>query len=178
MDSMPQPQVVPHDSSIYNSSLSILDNVIFGLVATRNVNARARVFEAVRAVLKAGDHWEQVFQAGLLFRIGSGGRGLSEGQRQKLRLARALIKKPDMLILNRACSALPRGEQQALLDAVLRGPEGKGNAAPGVICLPSDPDNASLFDRVLLFENGRLVADGAADEVLPAMRSTAQMVSV
>ena len=178
MDSMPRPPVVPHDFGIYNASLSILDNVIFGLVATRNVSARARVFEAVRAVLKAGGHWESVFQAGLLFRIGSGGRGLSEAQRQKLRLARALIKKPDMLMLNRACSSLPRSEQRALLDAMLDGPEAKGDAAAGIICLPSDPDNAAMFDRVILFENGRLVADGAAGEVLPAMRSAAHMVSV
>ena len=178
MDSMPQPPVVPHDFGIYNASLSILDNVIFGLVATRNVNARARVFEAARAVLKAGGQWELVFQAGLLFSIGSGGRGLSEAQRQKLRLARAVIKKPDMLMLNRACSSLPRGDQQALLDAILDGPGGKGDAAPGVICLPSDPDNAAMFDRVILFENGRIVADGSAGEVLPTMRSAAHMVSV
>ena len=144
----------PYDATVYDASLSIIDNVIFGLVATRNVNARGRVFEAVRAVLKAGGQWDTVFEAGLLFSMGSGGRGLSEAQRQKLRLARVLVKKPDMLILNRACSILPRNEQRSCstrCSAVRAG----GRGAPGVICLPSDPENAAMFDRVILFEDGQ-----------------------
>ncbi len=178
MKELPDPPVVPHDRTNYDASLSILDNVIFGLVATRNVGARARVFEEVRAVLKSGGHWNTVFEAGLLFGVGSGGRGLSEAQRQKLRLARALLKKPDMLILNRACSILPRNEQQALLEAMLADPESEGEASPGIVCMPSDPEHAAMFDRVIVFEHGRVVADGPPAEVLPAARAAADMASV
>jgi putative ABC transport system ATP-binding protein len=178
IEAMTLPPVVPHDPAVYNPSLSILDNVLFGLIATRNVSARARVIDAVREVLKAGGHWDAVFDAGLLFQIGSGGRGLSEGQRQKLHLARALIKKPDMLILNRACSVLPKGEQQALLEAVISGFAEDGDAGPGIVCLPSDPDHAVLFDRVVVMEDGHVVADGPPDVVLPARQSPALFANV
>ncbi len=178
LEAMPDPPVLAHDPAVYDPSLSILDNVVFGLVATRNVNARARVFEAVRAVLKSGGHWDAVFEAGLRFGVGSGGRGLSDAQRQKLRLARALIKKPDILILNRACSILPRSEQQRLLEAVLGDPGDAGDTAPGIVCLPCDPEHAALFDRVIVLQNGHVVGDGPPSEVLTGPQPATQMVGV
>jgi ABC-type taurine transport system ATPase subunit len=49
---------------------------------------------------------DQVLEVGLDFEVGVGGARLSQAQRQKLGLARALVKRPDMLVVNDATAAL------------------------------------------------------------------------
>lgn len=160
------PPVRFHDPETYDASLSVLDNVLFGRMATRNVGERVRLVATVGDVLKDAGLWDKVFEAGLAFHIGVGGRGLSDEQRQKLRLARALIKQPDMLILNRACAALPAREQRAILEALVDGSPDAPGWRPGIVCLPTDAGHASLFERVLLLEGGSVAADGAPEDVL------------
>lgn len=155
-----------YDPQAYDASLSVIDNVLFGRIATRNVGERARLVESVGDVLRKADLWDTVFEAGLAFHIGIGGRGLSDEQRQKLRLARALMKKPDILILNRACAALPAREQEAILLTLLEDPPDPTGKRRGIVCMPADPGHASFFDRVIILEGGSVVADGRPADVL------------
>jgi putative ABC transport system ATP-binding protein len=154
-----------NDFNVYNPSLTIADNILFGRIETNLVGGRARIMAALAAVLAELDISSLPFEAGLAFYIGPGGRGLSEAQRQKLRLARALMKKPDFLILNRALASLPGREQRDILEAILSEAQGPTGAKPGVMCMPADPSLAALFDRVLLLRHGRVAADAPPDSL-------------
>ncbi len=72
-------------------------------------------------------------------------------------MARALIKRPDLLIVNRALTALDANTQDATVTRILdwsRAPDGPGFASFWVL---SHPGAAQWFDKVLTFENGRIV---------------------
>ena len=59
------------------------------------------------------------FPDGLNHRLGAGGRGISEGQAQRLAIARALLRKAPVLLLDEATSALDIGTEQQLLENLL-----------------------------------------------------------
>jgi putative ABC transport system ATP-binding protein len=166
LEGLPEAKVSFNDFDVYNPSLTITDNILFGRIETNLVGGRARIMAALAAVLAELDISSLPFEAGLTFHIGPGGRGLSEAQRQKLRLARALMKKPDFLILNRPLASLPGSEQRAILEAVLADAENSRGGKPGIVCAPVDPALANLFGRVVLMRHGRIVADAAPDTVL------------
>jgi ABC-type hemin transport system ATPase subunit len=76
------------------------------------------------------------------------------------------MKKPDILILNRACAALPAREQEAILLTLLEDPPDPTGKRRGIVCMPADPGHASFFDRVIILEGGSVVADGRPADVL------------
>jgi putative ABC transport system ATP-binding protein len=169
--------VIFHDFDTYNPSLTITENILFGRIETNLVGGRARITNAVREVLTELELWDSAFEAGLACEVGAGAKSLSDGQQQKMRLARALMKKPDILILNRACAALPGREQRTILETVLTKARNVADQRPAIICAPTDPEQAVLFERVLVLEQGRLVADGPPAQLLEAESQFAKLVN-
>lgn len=174
---LPEAKVIFNDVDTYNPSMTILDNILFGRIETNLVGGRTRIIAAVTEVLEELGLSETAFRAGLAFDVGVGGRALSEAQRQKLRLARALMKKPDFLILNRACAALPVSEQKSILEAVLKEAENSIGEKPGVLCAPAERSHAMLFERVLFLEYGRISGDGAPKNLMESQPQFAKLVS-
>ena len=164
-----------NDLYLYNPSLTIADNILFGRIETNLVGGRARIMAMVAAVLEELDISSLPFEAGLAFRVGSAGRSLSEAQRQKLRLARALMKKPDFLILNRPLVTLTGEEQRKILQAMLSEAENSNGGRLGILCAPADPAHAILFDRALLLRDGRIVADDAPKKLLQTLPDFAKL---
>ncbi|WP_311030242.1 ABC transporter transmembrane domain-containing protein [Mesorhizobium koreense] len=172
----PDQKISFNDLYVYNPSLTIADNILFGRIETNLVGGRARIKAMVAAVMEELDISSLPFEAGLAFHAGVGGRGLSEAQRQKLRLARALMKKPDFLILNRPLATLPGEEQRKILQAILSQAENSNGGRLGILCAPADPAHAILFDRVLMLRHGRIVADDAPEKLLEALPDFAKLV--
>lgn len=150
-----------YDPEAYNRASSIEDNVIFGKVASGVAEAPERIRALVLEILTGLGLGDTIRRAGLYFDVGTGGKRLSQSQRQKISLARALIKRPDLLLVDRALNSLDPRTQKTLLARVLEDASGKdGNKPYGLIWVVGQPQLASSFDRVLVFKDGTLVEDG------------------
>ena len=90
-----------------------------------------------------------------------GGRSLSGGQRQRLTIARALVKKPDILILDDSASALDFATDAALRKAL--------RALPGdltVVIVSQRRSSIQHADQILALDDGRQVGLGSHETLL------------
>ena len=85
---------------------------------------------------------------------------LSLVQRQKLGVARAVLKRPDLLVIDRATASLDRASHGAILNRVL-GEPGRG----GVVWVLDDPGEAASFDHVITMEAGENSFAGVAARI-------------
>ncbi|MCM0019458.1 MAG: ABC transporter ATP-binding protein/permease [Tagaea sp.] len=144
----------------YNAAAAIQDNILFGRVAYGQAKAQATVAKAMREMLEALGLRERVFEVGLDFQVGVAGARLSPAQRQKLAFARALAKRPDILVFNDAFAALDPAGQARVLDGVL---EAAGPAI--VVASLGDPRMAGKFGRTVVLAEGRVAQVGAYAEL-------------
>jgi ABC-type transport system involved in cytochrome bd biosynthesis fused ATPase/permease subunit len=143
------------DPDRYLAGANILDNILFGKVVYGQAQAAEQVAQLVGELLAQLDLRDTVARVGFGFECGIAGGRLTAAQRQRLGLARAILKRPDILLLADAFSALDAGGQAQTLDAILA--EFKDRTV--VATLPR-ASLARRFDRVLTFEGGRLVEQG------------------
>ena len=135
-------------------SVSVRENVTFGAP-----DATDEQIEQALAIAHAG--FVARLPWGLDTRIGEQGMALSGGQRQRLALARAILGKPPVLVLDDPLSALDvRTEEKvtaALRDAL---------AGTTALLVAHRPSTVLLADRVALLAGGRIVATGTHAELL------------
>lgn len=147
-------------SEAYNAAASLQDNILFGRLAYGQARAAETVGAAMTEVLDALGLRETVMICGLAYEVGVGGKRLSAAQRQKVGLARALLKRPDILIVNDALAVMDSSTQARLLEAVLEYCRGRG-----VVWTLQRPAAAEHFDRVLVMSDGRIVEQGRYEEL-------------
>jgi putative ABC transport system ATP-binding protein len=140
------------DPAAYNGPSTIQDNIIFGKVAFGQAGAAARITELISEVLGEQGLRERVTQVGLDAPCGVGGGRLSPAQRQKLVIARAVLKRPDVAVLYDPVGALDPQEQLKVRDALLEEFAGRT-----LVWAVQHDDWASRFDQVLVLPEGRLV---------------------
>jgi ABC-type transport system involved in cytochrome bd biosynthesis fused ATPase/permease subunit len=148
------------DAERYTAAASLQDNILFGKVAYGQAQANERIGELISEVLDELGLHERVVEVGLQAQTGVGGGRLSLAQRQKLALARAILKRPEVLILYEATGSLDPVEQQAILEALLQ-----EFADRTLIWAVSRSDWAAKFDHVLVMRSGRVVEQGRYDEL-------------
>ncbi len=165
LEALDEPPVSFYDPQKYNAAASVLDNVLLGRIASGVAEGTERVTNAIRQLLAEMDLTDDIFRIGLEFNIGTGGKRLSETQRQKLHMARALLKRPDFLIVNQALNSLDGKSQQKIMETVLAKSKGSDGEKFGVIWVPMNLSFSKMFERVLVFKQGVLVADGTPEEL-------------
>jgi ABC-type multidrug transport system fused ATPase/permease subunit len=148
------------DAERYTSAASLQDNILFGKIAYGQAQASERIGELIGEVLDELGLHQRVIEVGLQAPTGVGGGRLSLAQRQKLALARALLKRPEILILYDATAALDPAEQQAILDTLL-----EQSVETSLIWAVSRSDWAEKFDHVLVMRGGRVIEQGRYDEL-------------
>ena len=99
-------------------------------------------------------------EVGLDFQVGIGGSRLATALRQKLAIARAVLKRPDVLIMSEATAALDGPTQSKITRNLLAEFEGRG-----LIWVLHRPSLASQFDRVIVMRGGRVVEHGKFDDL-------------
>ncbi len=148
------------DPARYNASASLQDNILFGKLVYGQAEGGKRIGALIADTLDNLGLRSAVMEAGLEFQVGVGGARLSSGQRQKLGLARALLKRPEVLVLNESTSALDPSAQDRLAEKVLAARDGRG-----VVWIVNRVSMASKFDRVLVLSDGRLAEEGSYAEL-------------
>jgi ATP-binding cassette subfamily B protein len=101
---------------------------------------------------------------GLQTRLGDRGVTLSGGQRQRLALARALISRPAILVLDDSTSALDAVTEQTILHNIRALAEEKGHPIT-LLIVASKPSTVLYADRTLVLEGGRIVAEGSHEQL-------------
>jgi ABC-type multidrug transport system fused ATPase/permease subunit len=114
----------------------------------------------LRGVLETLGLRDAVVAVGLDFAVGSGGSRLSATQRQKAAILRALIKRPDILILDEAAAALDGQTRAKVLSSIMA-----ERAGCGLIWALQRASAARNFDHVLVMADGRLVEQGTYAEL-------------
>lgn len=148
-----------YDPARYVESGTLLDNILFGRISHKYRDAVEKIYAVAGRQLRDLGIYETLLSIGLDFHIGAGGKRLTSVQRQKLALARALIRRSDFYLFNRPLSVLDARTQEQVLNAALAYLHRDGRR-PAIAWVISNARFAQFFDRVAVFERGRLVEDG------------------
>ena len=143
------------DESRYNPRVSVQDNILFGKLAYGQAHAQRKVNELIADVVEGLDLRNDIIAAGLNYEVGVGGGRLSSVQRQKLGLARALLKGPDFLVINEALSGLDSASERRLIENVRELMRDRG-----ILWNLGRVQLTEHFDEVMVMEGGRLIDKG------------------
>jgi len=148
------------DPARYNTAASLQDNILFGKIVTGQAEAATRIGALMRQVLDELGLRPLVTAIGLDYQVGTGGARLPAADRQKLALARALLKQPTVLVLDHAAALLDPATQSRVLSRILEYRKGQG-----VVWALSRAEFADRFEQVLVLERGKLAERGAFDSL-------------
>ncbi|MCO5062852.1 MAG: ABC transporter ATP-binding protein/permease [Rhizobiaceae bacterium] len=151
-----------YDPARYTAAASVMDNILFGRISHNQADGAEKIRTMVCEILDEYDVYDEVLDIGLGYNVGVGGRRLSGAQRQKLDLARAVLKRADFLIVNRPLLALDSRTQEQILQNVLEEVR-RGGRNPAVLWVVGAPSMAKYFDRVLVFDGSQLAGDGTSE---------------
>lgn len=98
---------------------------------------------------------------GLQTELGTAGKNLSRGMVQKLLLARALVKRPQLIIFDEAFTAIEESAKLEILDRIYA-PEHKWT----IIDISHDADTITRSDRIILLSQGKIVEQGTPRELI------------
>ncbi|WP_437882399.1 ABC transporter ATP-binding protein [Pseudomonas sp. LRF_L74] len=136
-------------------SLSLEENLRLG-----HPDASAEAVRHACAVAQLQD-WIDGLPAGMATVLERGGAMLSGGQRQRIAIARAVLGKPSIVLLDDCTSALDNHTAAALNHAL-------HHELQGTTCLfvSQDPVVLQTADRILLLDGGRLIGQGRPEQLL------------
>lgn len=117
----------------------------------------------LKEALKTAQAWEvaQSKAGGLSARVAQGGKNFSGGQKQRLTIARALVRKPRILILDDSASALDYATDAALRRAIAGMKE-----QPTVFIVSQRASSIQYADQILVLDDGELAGIGTHETLL------------
>lgn len=154
--------LVPQQSYLFSGTVA--DNLRYG----RAEASEAELWEALR-IAQAQDFIAALPQ-GLASPVAQGGTNFSGGQRQRLTIARALVRQPRLLLLDDSLSALDYATEARLRQALAASPVGRQAA---VVLVGQRVSSLRHADRIVVLEQGRIVGQGRHAQLLadcPAYR--------
>lgn len=123
--------------------------------------------EIVKAAVNAqADGFVTAFKNGYHTEIGQGGAGVSGGQKQRLCIARALLKKPKILILDDSTSAVDTATEAAIRESFKN--ELKDTTR---IIIAQRISSVQDADRILVLDDGKIIGSGTHEELLRTCRA-------
>lgn len=159
----------------FQSSTSLLDNIAFGKISRTHADAHARILGLIQALAREKGVYGELLAVGLDYDLGPGGKRLTLLQRQKLNVARAIIRRADYCILNQPLPGLnPRLQTQLVQNVIsfLR----SGDNECTIIWVLSNPRLCTLFERVVVFDNGEIGENSAYGDLINENRAVSELV--
>jgi putative ABC transport system ATP-binding protein len=151
-----------YDFERYNSAATLQDNILFGRLVYGQAQGEQRIGTLLSDVLSELGLHNSVIEVGLEYNVGVGGKRLTATQRQKLGIARALIKRPQLLVVNEAVAAFDGRTQDRIRDNILAKAK-KDNR--GVVWIANRPAQAEPFEQIVVMQGGRIAAQGAPSDL-------------
>lgn len=144
---------VPQEHILF--SRSVADNIRFGQPEAKAV----KVMNAVEAAVFAEDVTRM--SQGLETMVGEKGVSISGGQKQRISIARALIKEPELLILDDSLSAVDAKTERKIIENIQQLRQGKTN-----VIVTHRLSAVNHADWVIVLENGQVVEEGRPADLL------------
>lgn len=133
---------------------TVADNIRFG--------RRLSDDDVIRAARAAhADEFVSALPLGYDTMVGDRGLSLSAGQRQRIAIARALARRPDLLVLDEATSALDSVSERLVQDALARIAE-----TCTVVVVAHRLSTVRRADRIIVIEGGAVAEEGTHDELV------------
>lgn len=151
-----------YDLDRYIDSESLLNNILFGKMKSTGERAKEKVSQSIVRLLIEEDLLEAVLGIGMEYPVGNKGEKLSGGQRQKLAVARTLLKKPRILLMDEATSGLDNASQARIQDLL----ETRWKGTATVISVVHRLDIIKNYDKVAVMKAGKLVEIGPYRELM------------
>jgi putative ABC transport system ATP-binding protein len=148
-----------YDEGRYNTAASLQDNILFGRLVYGQAQAAQRIGRFISEVLTSLGLRDAAIKVGLGFDVGTGGKRLATGQRQKLGMARAILKRPDVLVFNSVMAGFDAISQEHILEKVLRARRGRTT-----VWAINRSEPAEHFDRAVVVEHHRVAEDRRLSE--------------
>lgn len=145
----------------YIQSQSILNNIFFGNLTSDSPKVKERVHRCLVQLLVQEDLLERITAIGMEFDVGNKGDKLSGAQKQKLAIARVLLKETGVVIMDEATSSLDSNSQKRIQRIVA---QWKGNRT--VISVIPRFDMLPSFDKVAVLKDGKIIEWGSPDELI------------
>ena len=144
---------VPQEITVFSGTVS--DNITF---INPNITR-----EQVEWAAKTAGIYEQImeFQEGFETVVGERGLSLSGGQRQRLAIARALVLKPEVLILDDVLSSLDPQTENTVITNVIEAMRGRT-----VVIISNRTSSVSGLSRIAVMKDGQIIESGERGELL------------
>ncbi|SDC93166.1 ABCB family ABC transporter ATP-binding protein/permease [Ruegeria marina] len=154
--------VVPQDTVLFNDTIRY--NIAYG----REDATQADVEDVARAA-QIHDFIASLPE-GYDTKVGERGLKLSGGEKQRVGIARTLLKNPPILLLDEATSALDTETEQEIKEALARAGEGRT-----VITIAHRLSTIAEADKIVVLERGEIVEEGTHDDLLARSGRYAQL---
>ncbi len=147
--------IVPQDSVLFNDTLAY--NIAYGAEGTQEATVEAAARDAALTPLieRLPDRFETM--------VGERGLKLSGGEKQRVAIARTLVKNPPILLLDEATSALDTRTEQEILGTLRRLAQGRTT-----IAIAHRLSTIADADRIIVLDQGELAESGTHAELLAA----------
>jgi ABC-type multidrug transport system fused ATPase/permease subunit len=145
--------VVPQEPMLFAST--VLENLLYGNADASSSEIEAAL-EAAHADMFVRDFPERLQQA-----VGERGVTLSAGQRQRIAIARVMLERPHLLILDEASSSLDAESERLVQDALERLMEGRTT-----LVIAHRLSTVIRADRILVLDGGVIAGHGSHPQLL------------
>ncbi len=145
--------VVPQDTVLFNDTIRY--NIAYGRegATQADVEAAAKAAQIHDFIVSLPEGYDT--------KVGERGLKLSGGEKQRVGIARTLLKNPPILLLDEATSALDTETEQDIKDALARAGEGRT-----VITIAHRLSTIAEADRIVVLERGEIIEQGTHDKLL------------
>ncbi|MCO6459936.1 MAG: ABC transporter ATP-binding protein [Saprospiraceae bacterium] len=147
---------VPQDSFLFSES--VRNNIAFGLKENNpdlDIEQYAEHASVHEDIMTLPDEYETM--------VGERGVTLSGGQKQRISIARSLIVRPELLILDNSLSAVDTDTEQRIASYL-------GSMQEGItmVIITQRINNIFKYDRIITMSDGRIIENGTHDELMAA----------